>query len=101
MIPGRAANALSANIPNNCDKAFILLYINSLAPPPFLSPPLKLPDVVDTVGPNKDSIKTPVAIPAAVNIDAIVIPGSLKRVLILSLSVPVSLSKNFLIDPLI
>ena len=59
MIPGRAANALLANLPNNFDKAFNLFFIHSLAPPPFLSPPLVLPDlVVDAVGPpNKDSIK--------------------------------------------
>ena len=103
MIPCKAANALSANLPNNHDTAFNLLFIHSLAPPPFLSPPLELPDlVVDTVGPpNKDSIKTPIAIPTAVNTDIIVIPCSLKRVLILSPSVPVSLSKNFVIDPLI
>ena len=81
MIPGSAANALSANLPNNCDKAFNLFFIYSLAPPPFLAPPLVLPDVVvvvDTVGPpNKDSIKTPIAIPTAVKIDTIVIPCSL------------------------
>ena len=103
MFPGRAANALSANLPNNCDKAFNLFFIHSQAPPPFQWPPLLLPDiVVDTVGPpNKDSIKNPTAIPTAINIDTIVIPCSLKRVLILSPSVLVSLSKNFVIDPLI
>ena len=59
MIPGRAANALSANLPNNCDKAFNLFFIHSLAESPFVSPPLVFSDiVVDTVGPpNKDSIK--------------------------------------------
>ena len=98
MIPGRAANALSANLPNNRDAAYNLFFIHSLAPPPsFLSPPLLLPDLVgDTLGsPHKASIRTPIAIPTAVNIDTIVIPCSLKRVLILSPSVPVSLSKNF------
>ena len=69
MIPGRAANALSANLPNNCH--------------------------------NKDSIKTPIAIPTAVNIDTIIIPFSLKSVLILLPSIPVSLFKNFVIGPLI
>ena len=70
MILGRAANALSANLPNNCDKAFNLFFTYSLSPPPFLSPPTVLPDVVvDTVGPpNKDSIKNPIAMPTAVNI---------------------------------
>ena len=103
IIPGRAANALSANSPTNCDKAFNLFLTHSLAPPPFLSPPLVLPDVVvDTVGPpNKDSIKNPIAIPTSVNIDTIIIPCSLKRVLILSPSLHVSLSKNFVIDSLI
>ena len=83
MIPGRAANVLSANLPNNHDTAFNLFFIHSLAPPPFLSPPLELPDfVVDTSGPpNKTSIKTPTAIPVAFNIDTVVIPSSLKRVL--------------------
>ena len=102
MIPGRAANALSANLPNNCDKAFNLFLILSLAPLPFLSPPLVLPDVVvETVGPpDKDSIQTPIAIPTAVNIDIIVIPCSFKKVLIFSPSVPVSLS-NLVIDSLI
>ena len=98
MIPGSATKALSANWHNNCDKAFNLFFTHSLAPPPFLSPPLALPNVVvvDTVGPpNKDSIKTPIAIPTAVNIDTIIIPCSLKRVLILSPGVPVSLSKKF------
>ena len=105
MIPGSGANALSVNLPNNCDKAFNLFLIHSLAPPPFLSPLLVLPDVVvvvDTVvPPSRASIKTPIAIPKAVNIDIIVTPCSLKRVFILSPSVPVSLSKNFVIDSLI
>ena len=73
MIPGRVANALSATLLNNCDKAFNLLSIHSIAPPPFLSTPLLLPDVVvATVGPA-------IAIPTAVNIDVIVIPCSLRR----------------------
>ena len=51
MIPGKDANALSANLPNNHDRAFNLSFIHSLAPP-FLSPPLVLPNVVvDTLGP--------------------------------------------------
>ena len=86
MIPGSAANVFSANLPNNCDRAFNLFFIYSLALPPFLSP-LSLPDVVvvvDTVGsPNKASIKTPIAIPTAVNMDTIIIPCSSKRALIL------------------
>ena len=69
MISGKAASALSANLPDNCDKAFNLFFIHSLAPPPFPSPALVLPDavVVDTVGPpNKTFFKNPIAIPTAV-----------------------------------
>ena len=50
---------------------------------------------------NRASIRTPRVIPKAVKIEMIVIPCSLKRVLILSPSVPISLSKNFMIDSLI
>ena len=80
----------------------ICFFIHSLAPP-FLSPPLVPSDLgADALGPpNRASIRTPIAIPTAVNMDTILIPCSLKRVLILSPSVPVSLSKNFVIDPLI
>ena len=102
IIPGSDANALSANLPNSCDRALNLLFIHSLAPP-FLSPPLVPPDVrVDMLGPpNRASIRTPIVLPRAVKIEMIVIPCSLKRVLILSPSVPISLSKNFMIDSLI
>ena len=102
MIPGSDANALSANLPNNCDKAFNLFFIHSQAPP-FLSLVVVLPDVVvDMLGPpSRVSIKTPRVIPKAVKIEMIVIPCSLKRVLILSPRVPVSLSKNSVIDSLI
>ena len=103
IIPGSDANALPANLPNNCDRAFNLFFIHSLAPH-FLSLVVVLCDVgVDVVlgPPNRASIRTPIAIPMAVNMDTIVIPCSLKRVLILSPSVPVSLSKNFVIDSLI
>ena len=95
MIPGSDANALSANLPNSCDRAFNLLYIHSLAPP-FLSLVVVLCGVgVDVLGPpNRASIRTPIVKATAVNMDTIVIPCSLKRVLILSPSVPVSLSKN-------
>ena len=104
IITGSDANALSANLPSSCDRAFNLFFIHSLAPLPFPSPPLVLPDVVvvGTLGPpSRASIRTPITIPMAVNMDTIVIPCSLKRVLILSQSVPVSLSKNFMIDYLI
>ena len=51
MIPGSDANALSANFPSSCDRAFNLSFIHSLAPS-FLSPPLVPPDAgVDVLGP--------------------------------------------------
>ena len=50
------------------------------------------------MAPNKASIKTPMAIPTAVNIDTIVIPCSLKSVLTLLPRVHFSLSKNVVID---
>ena len=102
MIPGSDANALSANLPSSCYRAFNLFFIHSLAPP-FLSVVVVLCDVgVDVLGPpNRASIRTPRVIPKAVKIETIVILCSLKRVFILSPSVPVSLSKNFMIDSLI
>ena len=102
MIPGSDANALSANLPNNCDRAFNLFFIHSLVPP-FLSLVVVPPGVeADALGPpNRASIRTPIALPTAVNMDTTVIHCSLKRVLILSPSVPVSLPKNFMIDSLI
>ena len=93
MILGKVANALSANLPSSCDRDFNLFFIHSLAPPPYPSPGDVV--VVDTVGPpNKASIKTAMTMPTAVNMDTIVTPCSLKRVLILSPRVPVSLSKK-------
>ena len=51
MIPGSDANALSANLPNSCDRAFNLFFIHSLAPP-FLSLVVVLCGVgVDALGP--------------------------------------------------
>ena len=44
MIPGSEANALSANLPNSCDRAFNLFFIHSLAPL-FLSLVVVLSDV--------------------------------------------------------
>ena len=102
MIPGSDANALSASLPNSCNRAFNLFFIHSLAPP-FLSFVVILCDVgVDALGPpNRTLIKAPRAIPKPVKTETIVIPCCLKRVLILSPSVPVPLSKNFLINSLI
>ena len=82
MTPGSDANALQANLPNNCDRAFNLFLIHSLAPTPFLASLLVPRDVlvvVDTLGPPKRaSIRTPMVIPTAVNMDTIIIPCSLK-----------------------
>ena len=102
MIPGSDANALSANLPGSCDRAFNLCFIHSPAPP-FLSLVVVLCDEgVDVPGPpTRASIRTPRVIPKAVKIEMMVIPCSLKRVLILLPRVPVSLSKNFMIDSLI
>ena len=89
IIPGSDANTLTANLPSSYDRAFNLFFIHSLAPP-FLSLLVVLCDVgADALGPpNRASIRTPRAIPKAVKIETIVIPCSLKRVLILSPSVP-------------
>ena len=64
MIPGSDANALSANFPGSCDKAFNLFFIHSPAPP-FLSLVVVLCSVeVDVLGPpNRASIRTPRVIP--------------------------------------
>ena len=76
MIPNKDANALSANLPSSHDRAFNLFFIHSLAP---LVPPDVV--VVGTLGPpSRASIRTPIAIPMAVNMDTIVLPCSLKRV---------------------
>ena len=91
MIPGSDANAFSANFPSSCDRAFNLFFIHSLAPS-FLSLVVVLCIVgVDVVlgAPNRASIRTPIVIPKVVKIETIVIPCSLKRVLILSPRVPV------------
>ena len=95
MIPGKDANALSVNLPDSCDRAFNLFFIQSLAPP-FLSLVVVLSDVVvvPLVPPSRASIRTPRVIPKAVKIETIVVPCSLKRVLILSPRVPVSLAKE-------
>ena len=78
MIPDEATKVLSANLPSRSDRAFKLSFIHSLAPP-FLSLVVVLSDaVVDTIGPpSRASIKTPIAIPTAVNIDTIITPCSL------------------------
>ena len=102
MIPGSDANTLSANFPSSCDRAFKLLFIHSLAPLFLSLVVVPCGAGVDVLGPpSRASIRTQRVIPKAVKIEMIVIPCSLKRVLILSPSVPISLSKNFMIDSLI
>ena len=90
MIPGKDANTLSANLPSSCNMAFNLFFMHSLAPP-FLSLVVVLSDVVlNALGPpSRVPIKPPRVIPKAVKTEMIVIPCSLKRVLILSPRDPV------------
>ena len=66
IIPGSDANALSANLPSSCDRAFNLFFIHPLAQP-FLSLVVVLCDVgVDVLGPpDRASIRTPSVIPKA------------------------------------
>ena len=80
IIPGSDGNALSDNLPDNCDRAFNLFFIHSLAAP-FLSLVGVLCDVgMDVVlgPPNRASIRTPRVIHKAVKIEMVVIPCSLK-----------------------
>ena len=80
MIPDKDANALSANLPGSCDRAFNLFFILSLVLP-FLSLVVVLSDVVvDALEqPRRASIKTPRVIPKAIKTEMIVIPCSLKK----------------------
>ena len=80
MIPGSDANALSASLPNSCDRAFNLFFIHSLAPPLTFSC-LSLVVVLCNVGvdvvlgpPNRASIRTPRVIPRAVKIETLLYP---------------------------
>ena len=80
----------------------LLIYFYPLSTPiTFPITTTGIPDivvVVETLGPtNKASIKTPTALPTAVNIDTIVTTCSFKWVLIFSPRVPVSLSENIVI----
>ena len=81
MIPGRASAALIPNWPNIDAKALSLFLIHSFKPfsslgggsPPDAAAASLPPD-------NNASISTPMAIPIAVSMEAIVIPCSLNRV---------------------
>ena len=88
MIPGNASAAFTPNQPNRDAKALSLFLIHSFKPFSFLgggSPPP--PDAVAapaTPG-NNASTSTPMAIPITMSMEAIVIPCSLKKVLIFHL----------------
>ena len=86
MIPGNASAALIPNQPSSNAEALSLFQIHSARPASSLgggSPP---PDATAASSPpgNNASTSTPMAIPIAVSIEAIVIPCSLNRVLIFS-----------------
>ena len=81
MIPGRASAAFTPNFPSSDDKALSLFLIHSFKPFSSLggggnsgAPPPG----------NNASTSTPIAIPIAVSMEAIVIPCSLNRVRIFS-----------------
>ena len=84
MIPGNASAALIPNQPNRDAKALSLFLIHSFRPFSSLggSPPS------DAAAPpppgNNASMSTPMAIPIAMSMEAIVIPCSLNRVRIFS-----------------
>ena len=97
MIPGNASAALIPNQPKRDAKALSLFLIHSFKPASFLgggSPP----DATAAPPPpdNNASTSTPMAIPIAMSMEAIVIPCSLNRVLIFSAK-EVLLSSTFAI----
>ena len=93
MIPGNASAAFIPNFPNRDASALSLFLTHSFKPFSSLgggSPP---PDAVAAPPPgNNASTSTPMAIPIAMSMEAIVIPCSLNRVRIFSPN-EVSLSK--------
>ena len=97
MIPGNASAALIPNQPNSNAKALSLDLIHSFRLASSLgggSPP---PDATAPPPPgNNASMSTPMAIPIAVSMEAIVIPCSLNRVRIFSAN-EVLLSKTLAI----
>ena len=85
MIPGRASAAFIPNFPSSDAKALSLFLTHSFEPFSSLgggSPPPH--DAVAAPPGNNASTSTPMAIPIAVSMEAIVIPCSLNRVLIFS-----------------
>ena len=98
MIPGRASAALIPNWPSSDAKDLSLFLIHSSRPFSSLgggSPP---PDAAEAPPPpgNNATMSTPIAIPIAVGMEAIIIPCSLNRVRIFSAS-EVSLSNTLAI----
>ena len=95
MIPGRASAAFMPNQPSSDAKALSLDLIHSFRPFSSLgggSPP----DAAEPPPGSNASTKTPIAIPIAMSVEAIVIPCSLNRVRIFSAN-EVLLSKTFAI----
>ena len=86
MIPGKASAAFKPNFPSSNAKALSLFLTHSFRPFSSLgggspSPP---PQIAPPPPGNNTSTSTPMAIPIAMSMEAIVIPCSLKRVLIFS-----------------
>ena len=97
MIPGRASAALIPNQPNRDASALSLFLIHSFKPLSSLEGGKPPPDAAAPPPPvNNASTSTPMAIPIAVSIEAIVIPCSLNRVRIFSAN-EVSLSNTLAI----
>ena len=83
MIPGNASVAFIPNFPNRDASALSLFLIHPFKP--FSSLGGGSPDAVVAPLPgNNASTSTPMAIPIAVSIEAVVIPCSLNRVWIFS-----------------
>ena len=94
MIPGNASAALIPNQPNSNAKALSLFLIHSFRPASSLvggSPPPSDATAAPPPPGNNASTSTPMAIPIAMSMEAIVIPCSLNRVRIF-LAKEVSLS---------
>ena len=96
MIPGNASAALIPNQPNSDAKALSLFLIHSFKPFPSLGGGSAPPDATAPPPGNNASTSTPMAIPIAVSMEAIIIPCSLNRVRIFSAN-EVSLSNTLAI----
>ena len=84
MIPGNASAAFIPNFPSSDAKALSLFLIYPFKPFSSLgggSPP---PEIAPPPPGNNASTSTPMAIPIAMSMEAVVIPCSLNRVRILS-----------------